>query len=76
MCRTPPLYARGKLLGVMSLALSNLTDRTERHYATTDRYLIGAIASQVAIAIDKAMTGGERAPERPGPSSIAPAASW
>jgi len=71
-----PLYARGKLLGVMSLALSNLTDRTERHYATADRYLIGAIASQVAVAIDKAMTGRGRAPERPGSSSIAPATSW
>lgn len=71
-----PLYARGKLLGVMSLALSNLTDRTERHYATADRYLIGAIASQVAVAIDKAMTGRGRAPDHVGPSSIAPATSW
>jgi GAF domain-containing protein len=68
-----PLYARGKLLGVMSLALSDLTDRTERHYAMADRYLIGAIASQVAI--DKAITGRGRAPDRAGPSSIAPATS-
>ena len=50
-----PLYARGELLGVMSLALSRLTDRDERHYDTPDRDLIGAIASRVAIAIDNAM---------------------
>jgi hypothetical protein len=71
-----PLYARGVLLGVMSLALSDLTDRTERHYATADRYLIGAIASQVAVAIDHAITAPGRAPDRVGPSSIAPATSW
>jgi serine phosphatase RsbU (regulator of sigma subunit) len=50
-----PLYARGELLGVMSLALSRLTEREERHYDTPDRDLIGAIASRVAIAIDNAM---------------------
>jgi serine phosphatase RsbU (regulator of sigma subunit) len=50
-----PLYARGVLLGVMSLALSKLTDRTERHYDTPDGELIGAIASRVAVAIDNAM---------------------
>jgi serine phosphatase RsbU (regulator of sigma subunit) len=50
-----PLYARGELLGVMSLALSRLTDRAERNYDTHDRDLIGAIASRVAIAIDNAM---------------------
>ncbi len=50
-----PLYAGGDLLGVMSLALSRLTDRDERHYNTPDRDLIGAIASRVAIAIDNAM---------------------
>ena len=71
-----PLYARGVLLGVMSLALSDLTDRTERHYAAADRYLIGAIASQVAVAIDGAITVRGRAPDRAGPSSIAPATSW
>ena len=71
-----PLYARGVLLGVMSLALSDLTDRTERHYATADRYLIGAIASQVAVAIDHAIAVRGRAPDRVGPSSISPATSW
>jgi serine phosphatase RsbU (regulator of sigma subunit) len=50
-----PLYARGELLGVMSLALSRLTEREERSYDASDRDLIGAIASRVAIAIDNAM---------------------
>lgn len=50
-----PLYARGMLLGVMSLALSRLTERSERHYDTPDRDMIGAIASRVAVAIDNAM---------------------
>jgi PAS domain S-box-containing protein len=50
-----PLYARGVLLGVMSLALSELTERSERHYDTPDGELIGAIASRVAVAIDNAM---------------------
>jgi serine phosphatase RsbU (regulator of sigma subunit) len=50
-----PLYARGMLLGVMSLALSRLTERTERHYDVPDRDLMGAVASRVAIAIDNAM---------------------
>jgi GAF domain-containing protein len=71
-----PLYARGVLLGVMSLALSDQTDRTERHYCAADRYLIGAIVSQVAVAIDRAITVRGRPPDRAGPSSIAPAASW
>jgi serine phosphatase RsbU (regulator of sigma subunit) len=50
-----PLYARGELLGVMSLALSRLTDRVERNYDAADGDLIGAIASRVAVAIDNAM---------------------
>src|SRR6266568_3298759 len=50
-----PLYARRELLGVMSLALSRLTERDERHYDVPDRDLIGAIATRVAIAIDNAM---------------------
>jgi len=50
-----PLYARGVLLGVMSLALSRLTDRGDRAYDTADAELIGAIASRVAVAIDNAM---------------------
>ena len=50
-----PLYARGELLGVMSLCLSRLTEREQRHYEAPDRDLIGAIASRVAVAIDNAM---------------------
>ncbi len=50
-----PLIARGELLGVMSLALSRLTDRKEPHYAADDRDFLGAIASRVAIAIDNSM---------------------
>jgi GAF domain-containing protein len=71
-----PLYARGVLFGVMSLALSDLTDRTTRHYATADRDLISAVAGQVAIAIDNAITAPGRLPDRAGPSSISLSISW
>jgi PAS domain S-box-containing protein len=50
-----PLCARGELLGVMSLGLSRLTDREERHYDADDRDFMAAIADRVAIAIDNAM---------------------
>jgi PAS domain S-box-containing protein len=50
-----PLIARGQLLGVMSLALSGLTERDVRHYASDDADFLGAIGSRVAIAIDNAM---------------------
>jgi PAS domain S-box-containing protein len=50
-----PLIARGELLGVMSLALSMLTDRDDRHYGADDRDFLGAIAGRIAIAIDNAM---------------------
>jgi serine phosphatase RsbU (regulator of sigma subunit) len=50
-----PLYARGELLGVMSLALSRLTERADPHYDLSDRDMIGAIAGRVAVAIDNAM---------------------
>jgi PAS domain S-box-containing protein len=50
-----PLIARGQLLGVMSLALSMLTDRDERHYGADDRDFLSAIASRVAIAIDNSL---------------------
>ena len=50
-----PLIARGELLGVMSLALSGLTEREDRHYAADDGDFLGAIGSRVAIAIDNAM---------------------
>jgi PAS domain S-box-containing protein len=50
-----PLYARGELLGVMSLALSQLADSEERHYDADDRGFMAAVAGRVAIAIDNAM---------------------
>ncbi|MGH3300160.1 MAG: SpoIIE family protein phosphatase [Streptosporangiaceae bacterium] len=50
-----PLIVRGQLLGVMSLALSMLTDRDERHYGADDRDFLSAIASRVAIAIDNSL---------------------
>jgi len=50
-----PLYARGEMLGVMSLALSRLTNRDDPHYDVGDRDLFGAIASRIAVAIDNAM---------------------
>ena len=50
-----PLIARGELLGVMSLALSALTQREEKHFAADDSDFLGAIGSRVAIAIDNAM---------------------
>ncbi|SEG92313.1 PAS domain S-box-containing protein [Thermomonospora echinospora] len=50
-----PLLARGELLGVMSLALSNLSRRPDPHYDGFDRDLVGAIAGRVALAVDNAM---------------------
>ncbi|HWG64564.1 MAG TPA: SpoIIE family protein phosphatase [Streptosporangiaceae bacterium] len=50
-----PLVARGQLLGVMSLALSRLTEREDKLYVPEDREFLGAIASRVAIAIDNAL---------------------
>ena len=50
-----PLYARGELLGGISLALSRVTDRPDPHYDLSDGDLIGAIAGRVAVAIDNAM---------------------
>ncbi len=50
-----PLVARGELLGVISLALSRLTEREESHYDIDDRDFLGAVASRVAVAIDNAL---------------------
>jgi serine phosphatase RsbU (regulator of sigma subunit) len=50
-----PLVARGELLGVMSLALSFLTEREDRHYTADDRDFLSAVASRVAIAIDNSL---------------------
>ena len=50
-----PLIARGQLLGVMSLALSMLSEREERHYGADDRDFLSAIAGRVAVAIDNSL---------------------
>jgi len=50
-----PLVMRGRQLGVMTLALSDLTDRDTRHYVADDRDLVAAIASRVSVAIDNAL---------------------
>ncbi len=50
-----PLLARGELLGVMSLATSNLTEREDQRYDADDREFLSVIASRVAIAIDNAL---------------------
>ncbi|GGM76049.1 hypothetical protein GCM10010106_23150 [Thermopolyspora flexuosa] len=50
-----PLCVRGEVLGLMYLALSNLSDRRSPHYDAFDRDLVGAIATRVAIALDNAM---------------------
>jgi PAS domain S-box-containing protein len=50
-----PLVARGELLGVMSLALSNLSKRHEQFYDADDRDFLSAVASRVAVAIDNAL---------------------
>ena len=50
-----PLVMRGQKLGVMTLALSDLTDRDTRQYVADDRDLVAAIASRVSVAIDNAL---------------------
>jgi PAS domain S-box-containing protein len=50
-----PLVMRGQQLGVITLALSDLTDRDTRHYVADDRDLVAAIASRVSVAIDNAL---------------------
>jgi PAS domain S-box-containing protein len=50
-----PLLARGEVLGVMCLALSDISVRPDPHYDGFDRDLVGAIAGRVALAIDNAM---------------------
>ncbi len=50
-----PLIARGQTMGVISLALSDLTQRDGQRYGAGDRDFVAAIASRVAIAIDNAL---------------------
>jgi PAS domain S-box-containing protein len=86
-----PLLVRGELLGVMSMALSNLSRRADPHYDGFDRDLLGAIASRVALAVDNALLfeeeretalafqkhllPGERPPRR-SPGGTSPPARW
>jgi GAF domain-containing protein len=49
-----PLYINGTLLGVISMARSRLTSRTQPNYTTCDRDLLTALANEVAIAIRNA----------------------
>lgn len=53
-----PLYAHGVLLGVISVARSSLTNRTEPHYTPADRDLFSAIAGWAATTIDNANSSG------------------
>jgi hypothetical protein len=48
---TTPLYSRGRLLGVISLATSSLTQRTGQ-FGAGDGDIISAVARQLAAAID------------------------
>jgi PAS domain S-box-containing protein len=50
-----PLHMRGQDLGVLTLALSDLTVRDAQHYAADDRDLVAAIASRVSVAVDNAL---------------------
>jgi GAF domain len=54
-----PLCARGKLLGVIAIATSGLTGRSER-FDIGDRQFMGAVASRVSAAIDATATAGTR----------------
>ena len=49
-----PLYTRGVLLGVISVARSGLTNRAEPHYSPADRDLFRTVASWAGTAIDNA----------------------
>src|SRR5262245_24118828 len=50
-----PLHMRGQDLGVLTLALSDLTGRDVQHYVADDRDLVAAIASRVSVAVDNAL---------------------
>lgn len=63
-----PLHARGKLLGVISLATSELTGRSE-HLGTADRDIMDAVASRLSTAIEMPTRPGtgQRARRQAGP---------
>jgi hypothetical protein len=64
-----PLYAHGTLLGVMSLAISGLTNRSER-FDAGDRHFADTVANQVLAAIDGATTAGSCEGRPPCPSGV------
>jgi GAF domain-containing protein len=49
-----PLYANGELIGVIAIARSRLTSRTQQHFTTCDRDLLTTLAGKAAIAIGSA----------------------
>ena len=55
---TAPLYARGVIVGVISVARSSLTNRTEPHFTPADRDLFGAVASWAGTAVDNVDPSG------------------
>src|SRR5262245_53594737 len=50
-----PLHMRGQNLGVLTLALSDVSARDARHYVADDRDLVAAIATRVSVAVDNAL---------------------
>jgi hypothetical protein len=68
-----PLYVHGILLGVISMATSNLTDRSE-HFNASDRNLIGAAASRVSAVVESAAAARSR--QAPPPVERPTRLSW
>jgi GAF domain-containing protein len=54
---TTPLYAGGTMIGVIALATSGLTQRSEQ-FGTGDRDTISRVASELAAAIDASAGSG------------------
>ena len=67
---TAPLYARGTLLGVIAMATSGLTGRTER-FDPGDRNFMRAVASSVSAVIEATTTAGSSQGTRPWPGTAA-----
>jgi GAF domain-containing protein len=54
---TTPLYARGTMIGVIALATSGLTQRSDQ-FGPGDRDIISAVASRLADALDTPASSG------------------
>jgi GAF domain-containing protein len=67
---TARLYARGTLLGVIAMATSGLTGRTDR-FDAGDRNFMRAAASRVWAVIEAATTAGSRQGTQPWPGTVA-----